>query len=68
MSNLPGPAFIMVPKAWGNFHSPWLVFDGWIKRNVPAGYVFQPATDHTAAGWVRERRGGEPMRSNKPLG
>ena len=50
----PGPAFIQ----WraGMSELPWLVSDGEIARDrhsVPPGYVWQPATIGTAAGWVR---------------
>lgn len=41
----PGPAFIQWdPKVHGNYVMP---------GSVPRGYIWQPATEGTAAGWVR---------------
>jgi hypothetical protein len=31
----------------------WIPLTRWEHRRVPPGYTFQPATDHTGAGWVR---------------
>jgi hypothetical protein len=46
----PGPAFIRHPRRlpW-----PYESHGQWALENVPEGYRYQSATDHTAAGWVR---------------
>jgi hypothetical protein len=44
----PGPAFIPEPPS----RLPWPRAD-WEAENVPDGYVWQPATNSTGAGWVR---------------
>jgi hypothetical protein len=48
----PGPAFIRKPHRlpW-----PYETVRQWRDENVPLGYRYQSATDHTAAGWVRPR-------------
>jgi hypothetical protein len=45
-----GPAFIPYPH-----RLPWPYESraDWAAENVPDGYVFQPATNWTGAGWVR---------------
>jgi hypothetical protein len=47
----PGPAFIPEPPS----RLPWPYESraDWEAENVPPGYVFQPATHWTGAGWVR---------------
>jgi hypothetical protein len=48
----PGPAFIRKPRKlpW-----PYDTRKQWRTEHVPPGYVWQPATDHTVAVWVRPR-------------
>ena len=45
-----GPAFIQLPRRlpW-----PYESLAQWAVETIPEGYAFQPATIHTAAGWVR---------------
>jgi hypothetical protein len=47
----PGPAFIPEPPR--RLPWPYESRGQWAAENVPDGYTFKPATDHTGAGWVR---------------
>ena len=50
-----GPAFITPPRVlpW-----PYESLKQWVLDNVPDGYRYKSATDHTAAGWRRPH--GDP--------
>lgn len=55
----PGPAFIQFTEIKVFFFDP-TVYETALNAqaaayNVPKGYLWQPATDHTPAGWVRPR-------------
>ena len=50
---IPGPVFIPAPQNWDGGISRLNLF--WFLTNVPEGYIFQPATSCTPAGWVRPR-------------
>ena len=54
----PGPAFIPFRYFFG--WSRYTVGDGVYERlthEVPEGYLWRAATDHTMAGWVRPQGG-----------
>lgn len=58
MSELPpGPAFIQATDEVlyydPSVHTPESALRS--LHNVPEGYVWQPATDHTGDGWVRPK-------------
>ena len=60
----PGPAFIPYPPHKWHFNEDAVAVQEptVIRRvkSVPDGYIWQPATDHTMAGWVRPKGGALP--------